>query len=237
MRDDEGCQGNPPSQPRLTLARSRDQYSIPRRASSRTKRVRPLQPPLPPSPSPGAPGGSLPSFHRRHRLSAVSLRASSRARYRRPSQTNPLFLSYGSSLFLPYHPLVAHPPRAVISESPVSVYLRLFPTPCSLSLLGSIQLTSPHLPPLTVLSLSLSLSFSRDEFSLRISFRNAALSSSRLFLSLFVYRYAHGWRTRELEFDKSGGNENARSLGKGRKGETAELHLYGDLYIDINSRL
>lgn len=89
MRDDEGCQGNPPPASAYFSPRS-DQYSIP--VSSRTKRVDSPRPPAPPPiptpfapPRPPSPRPFLRSCH-----SSFSLRASPRACYCRPSQTNSL---------------------------------------------------------------------------------------------------------------------------------------------------
>lgn len=89
MRDDEGCQGNPPPASAYFSPRS-DQYSIP--VSSRTKRVDPPHPPAsPPTPAPFAPPQPpSPRPFLRFCHSSFSLRASPRARYCRPSQTNHL---------------------------------------------------------------------------------------------------------------------------------------------------
>jgi len=122
---------------------------------------------------------------------------------------------------------VAHPPRAVISRRLPSPFIYgCFPPPCSLSLLGSIQLTSPYLPSLTILPPPLSLFLFRDEFSLRISFCNAALSRSRLFFSLFVYRYVHDWRMRIRQERRKRERASAWKRKK-RRNCRAEIYIFG----------
>lgn len=120
MRDDEGCLGNPPPASAYFSPRS-DQYSIP--VSSRTKRADPSSPCAASNPRTlratlAALAQALsPLCH-----SSFSLRASPRARYCRPSQTNPLAL-FCSSNPSSTTSLPRSPRHLAIS---FSVYLRPF---------------------------------------------------------------------------------------------------------------
>lgn len=104
MRDDEGCQGNPPCQPASAYFSPLSRSIQHPPASSRTKRT----PSLHRSPARPA-ASSLRASHGAFLRSFFSLRASPCAHYRRPSQTNPL-------AFLP-HPSFS-PSPSVISSFP-----------------------------------------------------------------------------------------------------------------------
>lgn len=143
MRDDEGCLGNPPPASAYFSPRS-DQYSIP--VSSRTKRADPSSPCAASNPRTlratlAALAQTLsPLCH-----SSFSLRASPRARYCRPSQTNPL------ALFCSSNPSPTHFLAALASSSrdfllclSSAVSPRLF---LARSLSVCVSLSIPLLPP------------------------------------------------------------------------------------------
>lgn len=162
MRDDEGCQGNPRPASAYFSSRSRaDQYSIP--VSSRTEHASlPLSPAFVPSPA------TSPS----HRFSAtrrvlaslspclfiilslfLSLRASPRARYRRPSQTNPPPCIRAAPLVVNPSPTLPPPSLALsplISHLPSLFISWCFPPSFSLCLAFSLSVSfsiAPRPPP------------------------------------------------------------------------------------------
>jgi len=111
MRDDEGCQGNPPCQPASAYFSPLSRSIQHPPASSRTKRT----PSLHRSPARPA-ASSLRASHGTFLRSFFSLRASPCAHYRRPSQTNPLAFLLQPSFFLAFRHLA--PPLT-------PVYLRM----------------------------------------------------------------------------------------------------------------
>lgn len=156
------------SQPRLTLARSRDQYSIPRRAPGPNACA-----PRPSHPPPGLPESSLPPPLLRRLLTCLSTCALPSTVTNQPPPSPPhLFPTLAA------HPLSTSRRHLAI---PVSVCLRVFPVHrCSLSLLSSIA----SVPPLLI---HLLLFPSRRISPENISFCSV-VALSRLFLKLFVYR-------------------------------------------------
>lgn len=100
MRDDEGCQGNPPCQPASAYFSPLSRSIQHPPASSRTKRT----PSLHRSPARPA-ASSLRASHGTFLRSFFSLRVSPCAHYRRPSQTNPLAFLPHPSFFLAFRHL------------------------------------------------------------------------------------------------------------------------------------
>lgn len=134
------------SQPRLTLARSRDQYSIPRRAPGPNACA-----PRPSHPPPGLPESSLPPPLLRRLLTCLSTCALPSTVTNQPPPPPPTFS--------PPSRRTLYPPRAVISRFPSPFIFGCFPVHrCSLSLyrVPSPQFPSPPRPPS---SLSLSANF------------------------------------------------------------------------------
>lgn len=158
MRDDEGCQGNPPCQPASAYFSPLSRSIQHPPASSRTKRTPSLFPPRRSRPSRPAPRArphhpSAGASHGTFLRSFFSLRASPCAHYRRPSQTNPL-------AFLP-HPRPLSPSPSVIS--------RFFP---SLRLSSDVSRSLLPFHPLLIFP---------DEFVLKISFYIVLLYLIRCF--------------------------------------------------------
>lgn len=179
MRDDEGCLGNPPPASAYFSPRS-DQYSIP--VSSRTKRADPSSPCAASNPRTlratlAALAQALsPLCH-----SSFSLRASPRARYCRPSQTNPLAL-FCSSNPSSTTSLPRSPRHLAIS---FSVYLRPFLF-VSFSLALSLSVcVSLFLSCCLPLSLFFSTSTPSRQPDLLIFRCNAVLKVSSI---LFIYQ-------------------------------------------------